>query len=67
MKNIFDVRGGLKRYKKIFKALIFFLNSLLLTSHRIGHSAGDLMAQVTWLFGLRLETVDYGMFLGKPD
>ena len=44
----------------------FFLNSLLLTFHRVGRSVGDLMARVTWLCGLWLETFDHGIFVGKP-
>ena len=65
MENMSDARGGLRRYKWIFRAL-FFLNSLLLTFHRVGRSVGDLMARVTWLCGLRLETFDHGIFVGKP-
>lgn len=45
----------------------FFINSLFSTTHRIGYSPGNSLARATWVRGLQLETINHGIFLGKPD
>jgi hypothetical protein len=43
----------------------FFLNNIFSTTHKARFSSGNSMAQVTRFYGLQLEMVNHGIFLGN--